>query len=75
MSDTGVGIADHHLAKIFEPFWQVDETQRHREGGTGLGLSVVQRLVRLLGGEVSVDSELGRGSTFTVVLPKARSDP
>lgn len=74
VSDTGVGIADHHLAQIFEPFWQVDETQRQREGGTGLGLSVVQRLVRLLGGEVSVDSELGRGSTFTVVLPRARTD-
>ena len=74
VSDTGVGIADHHLAQIFEPFWQVDDTQRQREGGTGLGLSVVQRLVRLLGGEVSVDSALGRGSTFTVVLPRTRTD-
>ncbi len=69
VSDTGVGIAEQHLSQIFEPFWQVDETQRQREGGTGLGLSVVQRLVRLLGGDVWVDSELGRGSTFTVVLP------
>ncbi len=69
VSDTGVGVAENHLTQIFEPFWQVDETQRLHEGGTGLGLSVVQRLVRLLGGEVSVESELGRGSTFTVVLP------
>lgn len=68
VSDTGVGIAEHHLTQIFEPFWQVDETQRQREGGTGLGLSVVQRLVRLLGGDMAVESELGRGSTFTVVL-------
>jgi signal transduction histidine kinase len=71
VSDTGVGIAEQHLTQIFEPFWQVDETQRQREGGTGLGLSVVQRLVGLLGGEVSVESELGRGTTFTVVLRDA----
>jgi signal transduction histidine kinase len=70
VQDTGVGIAEHHLRQVFEPFWQVDATQRHREGGTGLGLSVVQRLVRLLGGDVSVESELGRGSTFTVRLPR-----
>ena len=70
ITDTGVGIAEHHLTQIFEPFWQVDETQRQREGGTGLGLSVVQRLVRLLGGDASVESEIGRGSTFTVVLPR-----
>ena len=74
VSDTGVGIAEHHLTDIFEPFWQVDETQRQREGGTGLGLSVVQRLVRLLGGDVSVESELGRGSTFSVVLPRISVD-
>jgi signal transduction histidine kinase len=74
VTDTGVGIAQHHLGEIFEPFWQVDATQRERQGGTGLGLSVVQRLVRLLGGEVSVESELGRGSAFTVVLPRNRSD-
>ena len=73
VSDTGRGIAEKHLTQIFEPFWQVDETQRQREGGTGLGLSVVQRLVQLLGGEVSVESELGRGSTFTVVLPRGES--
>jgi signal transduction histidine kinase len=67
--DTGVGIAEQHLQQIFEPFWQVDPDQRIREGGTGLGLSVVRRLVQLLGGEVSVESRLGEGSTFTVTLP------
>jgi signal transduction histidine kinase len=67
--DTGVGIAEQHLEQIFEPFWQVDPDQRMREGGTGLGLSVVRRLVQLLGGEVSVESRLGEGSTFTVTLP------
>ncbi|MFN2567580.1 MAG: ATP-binding protein [Gemmatimonadaceae bacterium] len=67
--DTGVGIAEQHVQQIFEPFWQVDPNQRARDGGTGLGLSVVRRLVQLLGGEVCVESELGRGSTFTVTLP------
>lgn len=69
VSDTGMGIAPEHLERIFEPFWQVDAGQRTRGRGTGLGLSVVKRLVQLLGGEVEVDSEPGRGSTFTVTLP------
>jgi signal transduction histidine kinase len=67
--DTGIGIAPEHLEKIFEPFWQVDPGQRAADGGTGLGLSVVRRMVRLLGGEIAVESEPGRGSTFTVRLP------
>jgi signal transduction histidine kinase len=67
--DTGVGIAEEHLQRIFEPFWQVDPDKRGEAGGTGLGLSVVRRLVQLLGGEVSVESELGTGSIFTVTLP------
>jgi signal transduction histidine kinase len=67
--DTGVGISDQHVQQIFEPFWQVDPDQRTRDGGTGLGLSVVRRLVQLLGGDVSVESQLGTGSTFTVTLP------
>jgi signal transduction histidine kinase len=66
--DTGVGIAEQHLQHIFEPFWQVNPTRHTTDGGTGLGLSVVRRLVQLLGGDVSVESELGKGSTFTVTL-------
>ena len=68
--DTGAGIARRDLENIFEPFWQVDPTQRARGGGTGLGLSVVKRLTALLGGSVAVESELGSGSTFTVTLPR-----
>jgi signal transduction histidine kinase len=69
VSDTGVGIDATHLDHIFEPFWQADPAQRTRNGGTGLGLSVVRRLISMLGGTVSVRSEPGRGSTFTVRLP------
>jgi PAS domain S-box-containing protein len=68
--DTGVGIAGEHLAHIFEPFWQVDPMQRNRDGGTGLGLSVVQRLVAMLSGTIHVTSASGAGSTFTVTLPR-----
>jgi signal transduction histidine kinase len=67
--DTGIGIRPEHVEQIFEPFWQVDRSRRATDGGTGLGLSVVQRLVRLLGGDVAVESVVGRGSTFTVRLP------
>jgi PAS domain S-box-containing protein len=68
--DTGVGIAGEHLARIFEPFWQADPMQRNRDGGTGLGLSVVQRLVAMLSGTIHVASASGAGSTFTVTLPR-----
>jgi signal transduction histidine kinase len=69
VSDTGMGIAPEHLQRIFEPFWQVDSGQRGRDGGTGLGLSVVRRLAQLLGGELRVESVPGVGSTFTVTIP------
>lgn len=67
--DTGVGIAADDLERMFEPFWQADSARRITEGGTGLGLSVVRRLVALLGGRIQVESELGEGSTFMVILP------
>jgi signal transduction histidine kinase len=68
--DTGPGIAPEHLEQIFEPFWQVDRTQRAQGGGTGLGLSVVRRMLDLLGGEVGVKSVVGEGSTFEVRVPR-----
>jgi signal transduction histidine kinase len=70
VKDTGVGIAPEHQDRIFESFWQVEQTTTRRAGGAGLGLNVAQRLARLLGGEVTVESALGKGSTFTVRLPR-----
>lgn len=67
--DTGIGIAPENLSRVFEPFWQVDPSERARHTGTGLGLSVVRRLAELLGGEVTVESRVVDGSTFVVALP------
>jgi signal transduction histidine kinase len=69
--DTGIGIRPESLERIFEPFWQQDPAQRSNNGGTGLGLAVVRRLVRMLGGDIVVDSVFGNGSTFTVRLPSS----
>ncbi len=69
--DTGPGIPADRLDDIFEPFTQVDMSHVRTRGGTGLGLTVSRRLARLLGGDVTVQSTLGEGSTFTVTLPRS----
>ncbi len=69
VTDTGIGIATNDLTQIFQPFVQVDSTLSRRYEGTGLGLSIVQRIVDLHGGSVHVESEVDRGSCFTVILP------
>lgn len=69
VEDTGVGVSEDHLEKIFEPFWQVEATTTRRAGGTGLGLAVTRQFVDLLGGTIEVKSSLGDGSTFRVSLP------
>ncbi len=67
--DTGFGIADDQLGLIFEPFRQASRGTHHALGGTGLGLAIVSRLVDLLGGRVTVESEVGKGTRFSVSLP------
>ncbi|MBA7534296.1 Sensor histidine kinase RcsC [subsurface metagenome] len=69
VSDTGVGIPEEFQKSIFEAFKQQDELDSRKYGGTGLGLAITSRLVEIMKGEISVSSEPGKGSTFTVTLP------
>jgi two-component system phosphate regulon sensor histidine kinase PhoR len=70
VTDNGDGIPAQHLERLFERFYRVDRARSRELGGTGLGLAIVKHLALLHGGEVTVDSELGKGSTFTLHLPK-----
>ncbi len=69
VTDTGIGIAPEHIDRVFEEFAQIDSPLQRRVKGTGLGLPLSRRLARLLGGDVLVDSDVGGGSAFSLVLP------
>ena len=72
VSDTGVGIPSQDLPRIFERFYRVDKARSRQVGGTGLGLSIVRHVIERMDGRIEVESQLGRGSTFTVILPTCR---
>ncbi len=69
MEDTGIGIPAEDHPRIFERFYRVDKGRSRETGGTGLGLSIVKHVAEAHGGSVSVESEPGRGSRFTLLIP------
>ncbi len=69
--DQGRGIAKEHLPRVFERFYRVDKARSRNMGGTGLGLAIVKHIIKVHGGRVEVESTLGKGSTFSIILPKA----
>jgi signal transduction histidine kinase len=71
VKDTGVGIPEEDLAQLFERFYRVDKDRSRATGGSGLGLAISRQIVEMHGGELSVESEVGEGSTFRMRLPKA----
>ena len=74
VSDTGIGMSQDYLTKIFEAFTREQNTTKSKIAGTGLGMSIVRKYVDLLGGRINVESELGKGSTFTVTLKHRIAD-
>ena len=69
--DTGIGIEQDALPHVFDRFWRADKVRSRSEGGAGLGLSLASQIIQKLGGTIHVESEIGRGSTFTVQLQSA----
>ncbi len=72
VSDEGIGIESRHLDRLFERFYRIDKARSRELGGTGLGLAIVKHIVLALGGVVSVESEVGQGSKFTIEIPLSR---
>jgi signal transduction histidine kinase len=69
VADTGIGMTDEQLGRLFEAFSQAEASTRSQYGGTGLGLAISRHFCRLMGGDLTVESTHGQGSTFTVALP------
>jgi two-component system phosphate regulon sensor histidine kinase PhoR len=73
--DKGPGIQAEHLSRIFERFYRVDKSRSRKLGGTGLGLAIVKHVVQIHGGRIEVDSAPGKGSTFSIILPRSFGNP
>jgi signal transduction histidine kinase len=72
VSDTGHGIAPEDLPNIFDRFYRSDSSRSDRPGGFGLGLAIAKRIIESVGGLIDVESELGKGTTFTIRVPRGR---
>lgn len=70
--DAGQGIAPEHLPRLTERFYRVDRSRSRESGGTGLGLAIVKHVMQRHGGELKIESQLGKGSCFTLVFPASR---
>jgi signal transduction histidine kinase len=75
VTDTGIGMTPEQIGKLFQEFSQASSTTAHKYGGTGLGLAISRRFCQMMGGDITVESEPGRGSTFTIRLPRIVDAP
>jgi signal transduction histidine kinase len=74
ITDTGIGISDKHMEKVFERFYQIDGSTTRRYGGVGLGLTITKRIIEILGGELKLESTLGKGTKFSFTIPIKRGE-